>query len=123
MVFLLVYLFIFCLFLFFFEDILRQVSAVFPAMIYVWFRRFKENRSKLLDCLLFLASLFQHIVVPKRISTLEALTCHIIDFLNARPYLGYETKILMRDMICSESDEESVRDPNDVSIRVARLAF
>jgi len=92
-------------------------------MIYVWFRRFKENRSKLLDCLLFLASLFQHIVVPKRISTLEALTCHIIDFLNARPYLGYETKILMRDMICSESDEESVRDPNDVSIRVARLAF
>jgi len=95
---------------------LRQVSAVFPAMIYVWFRHFKENLSKLLDTLLFLASLFQHIVVPTRITTLQPLTCHIIYFLNARPYLGYETEILIREMVCSESEEESMRNPNDVSI-------
>ena len=68
----------FGLFFVFFKDILRQVSAVFPAMIYVWFRRFKENLSKLLDSLLFLASLFQYIVVPIRINTLQPLTCHII---------------------------------------------
>jgi len=37
-------------------------------------------------------------------------------FFNARPYLGYETEILIRDMVCSESEEESVRNPNDVSI-------
>jgi len=85
-------------------------------MIYVWFRRFKENLCKLLDTLLFLASLFQHIVVPTRIITLQPLTCHIIYFLNARPYLGYETENLIRDIICSESDEESVRNPNNVSI-------
>jgi len=36
--------------------------------------------------------------------------------LNARPYLGYETETLIRDMVCSESDEESMRYPNDVSI-------
>jgi len=36
--------------------------------------------------------------------------------LNARPYLGYETGILSRDMVCSESDEKSVRNPNNVSI-------
>jgi len=35
--------------------------------------------------------------------------------LNARPYLGYETEILIRDMVCSESDEKSVRNPNDFS--------
>jgi len=60
-------------------------------MIYVWFRRFKENLSKFLDSLLFLASLFQHIVVPTRINTLQPLTCHVIYFLNARPYLGSVT--------------------------------
>jgi len=75
----------------FFKDILRQVSAVFPAMIYVWFRCFKENISKVLDTLLFLASLFQHIVVPTRITTLQPLTCHVIYFLNAKPYLGSGT--------------------------------
>jgi len=37
-------------------------------------------------------------------------------FLNARLYLGYETEISIRDMVCSESDEESVINPNDVSI-------
>jgi len=89
---------------------------MFPAMIYVWFRRFEENLSKLLATLLFLASLFLYIVVPTRISTLQPLTCHIIYFLNARPYLGYETEILLGDMVCSESDEESMRNPNDVSI-------
>jgi len=36
--------------------------------------------------------------------------------LNARPYLGYETEILIRGMVCSESDEKSVRNPNNVSI-------
>jgi len=36
--------------------------------------------------------------------------------LNARPYLGYETEILIREMVCSESEEESMRNPNDVSI-------
>jgi len=85
-------------------------------MMYVWFRRFKENLSKLLDSLLCLASLFQHIVVPTRISTLQPLTCHIIYFLNARPYVGYEIENLIRDIICSESDEESVRNLNNVSI-------
>jgi len=40
----------------FFKDVLRRVSTVFPAMIYVWFRRFKENLSKLLDSLLLLAT-------------------------------------------------------------------
>jgi len=40
----------------FFKDVLRQVSTVFPAMIYVWFRRFKENLRKRLDSLLFLAT-------------------------------------------------------------------
>ena len=94
---------------------------MFPAMIYVWFRRFKENLSKLLDTLLILASLFQYIVVPTRISTLQPLTCHTIYFLNARLYLGYQTEILIRDMVCSESDEESVRNPNDASI--SRCAY
>jgi len=42
------------------------------------------------------------------------LTCHAVDFMNARPYLGYETKTMIRDMVCSESDEESLRNPNDV---------
>ena len=45
--------FTFLLILSFFKDILRQVSAVFPAMIYVWFRCFKENISKVLDTLVF----------------------------------------------------------------------
>ena len=111
----LIFLF-FGLFLVLFEDILRQVSAVFTVMIYVWLRRFKENLSKILDSLLFSASLFQQIVLPRRISTLQPLTCHIIYFFNARPYLGFETEILIRDMVCSDSDEESARNPNNVSI-------
>ena len=89
---------------------------MFSAMIYVWFWRFGENLSKLLDSPLFLASLFQNVVAPTRISTLQPLTCHAIYFLNARPYSGYETEILIRDMVCFESDEESVRNINDVSI-------
>jgi len=38
--------------------------------------------------------LFQHIVVPTRTSrpTLQPLTCNVVDFLNARPYLGSETE-------------------------------
>jgi len=89
---------------------------VFPAIIYVWFRRFKENPIKLLDTLLFFNSLFQHIVVTTRNSTLQPLTCHAVDFFNARLYLDYETETLIRDMVYSESDEVSVTNPNDVSI-------
>jgi len=48
-----------------------------------------------------------------RTSTLQPLTCHVVDFLNARPYLGNET--LIGDVVSSESDEESTRNPNDVS--------
>jgi len=43
------------------------------------------------------------------------LTCNVVDFFNAKPYLGCETETLIRDMVCSESDEESTRNPNDVS--------
>jgi len=42
------------------------------------------------------------------------LICHVVGVLNARPYLGYETETLIRDIVCSESDVESVRNPNDV---------
>ena len=45
---------------------------------------------------------------------IQPLKCHGVDFLNARPYFGYEIKTMIRDMFCSESDEESVRNPNDV---------
>jgi len=86
---------------------------VFPAIIYVWFRRFHENPSKLSDTVVLNNSLFQHIVVT-RTSPLQPLTCHVVDFLNARPYLGCESKRLIRNMACSESDEESVRNPNTV---------
>jgi len=37
----------------FFKDVLRQASAVFPAMMYVWFWRFKETLSNLLDSFVF----------------------------------------------------------------------
>jgi len=46
-VYFIVYFLIFWFIFSFFEDVLRQVSAVFPGMIYVWFWRFKENLSKL----------------------------------------------------------------------------
>jgi len=59
-------------------------------------------------------SLFQHIVGTTCTSMIQPLKCHGVDFLNARPYFGYETKTMIRDMFCSESDEESVRNPNDV---------
>jgi len=39
---------------------------VFPTMIYVWFRRFKENLSKLLDSLLFLATVCSKISLYQR---------------------------------------------------------
>jgi len=42
-------------------------------------------------------------------STLQSLTCHVVDLLNARPYLGYDTETLIRDIVCSESDEKSKR--------------
>jgi len=32
----------FFMFWFVFKDVLRQASTVFPAMMYVWFRRFKK---------------------------------------------------------------------------------
>jgi len=44
------------------------------------------------------------------------LTWHVVDFLNVRPYLGFETDTLIRDMVCSQSEEESTRNPNGVSI-------
>jgi len=47
---------------------------------------------------------------------LQLLTSHVVEFFNARPYLGYETESLIKVMICSESDEESVRNPNDASL-------
>jgi len=31
-------------------------------------------------------------------------------------HLGYETETLARVMVCSESDDESVRNPHNVSI-------
>jgi len=37
-------------------------------------------------------------------------------FFECKTLLGYETENLIRDIICSESDEESVRNPNNVSI-------
>jgi len=48
-------------------------------------------------------SVFPHSIVPTRTSTLQLFTCHVVDFLNARPYLGYETEtlIMARDMRCS----------------------
>jgi len=54
-------------------------------------------------------SMFQHIIVPMKTSTLQPLTCHVVDFLNARLHLGYDTETLIRDMVCSESDEISKR--------------
>jgi len=44
------------------------------------------------------------------------LTCRAVDFLNARPFLSYETETLIRDMVFSESDEESMTNPKNVSI-------
>ena len=61
--------------------------------------------------LIFSNSLFQHIVVPTRASTLQPLTCRAVGFLNARPFLSYETETLIRDMVFSESDEESMTNP------------
>jgi len=75
-----------------------------------------ENPSKLLDSLFIFASLFQHTVVPTRTRALQSLTCHIVDFLHASPYLGHETETSIKDMVRSESDEESMRNPYDVSI-------
>jgi len=112
-----VYFFIFWFIFIFFKDVLRQVSAVFPAMIYVWFWRLKENLSKLLDRLVFSNSLSQHIIVAyQQVGYLQPLTCHVVNYFNARPYIGNETETCIRVMVCAESDEKSVRNPNDVSI-------
>jgi len=53
--------FIFWLVFSFLKVVLRQVSAVFPALICVWFRRFKENPSKHLDTRLFLTTVCSNI--------------------------------------------------------------
>ena len=92
---------------------------MFPAMIYVWFWRLKENLSKLLDRLVFSNSLSQHNIVAyqqEQVGYLQPLTCYVVDYFNARPYTGNETETCIRVMVCTESDEESVRNPNDVSI-------
>jgi len=68
------------------------------------------------ESFVFSKSLFRHIVVPKRTSIHQPSTCDVVDFFNTRPHLGYETETLIRDMVCSESDEESMRNLNDVSI-------
>jgi len=62
-------------------------------MIYVWFRRFNENLSKPLDSLLFLATVCSKISLhqQEQVGYSTTLTCRVVDFLNARPYLGYET--------------------------------
>jgi len=77
-----------------------------------------ENPTKLLDSLIFSNNLLQHIVVSTGAGALQLFTCHVVNFFNATPNLGYETETLMRDMACFESDEESIRNPNDVSISV-----
>jgi len=50
--------------------------VVYPSndISYVWFRRFKENLRKPLDCLfVFSNSLHQHVVVPTRVASLAFL--------------------------------------------------
>ena len=44
----------------------------------------KENRSKLLDSLIFSNSLFQHIIVPTRTNTPYPLTYPAVDFLKCK---------------------------------------
>jgi len=124
-VYFIVYFLIFWFIFSFFEDVLRQVSAVFPGMIYVWFWRFKENLSKLYYSHLFWARVCPYITlfVPTRTSILQPLTGHVVDFSNARPYFGCETETLIRNMVCSESDDESARNPNYVSISVFTLCL
>jgi len=45
------------------------------------------------------------------------LRCHVDDFLNARPYLGYETEKVIKEMNCSDSDEESMRKAVSILLR------
>jgi len=65
---------------------------VFAAIIYDCFGGFKENPSKLLDSLMFLATVCSNMsfIVPTRTNTLQPFTYRVVDFLNSRPYLGYE---------------------------------
>jgi len=37
--------------------------------------------------------------------------------LNARPYLGYETEKVIKEMNCSDSDEESMRKAVSILLR------
>jgi len=67
---------------------------------------------------LFLATVCPNISLyqQQQVGYLQPLTCHVVDYFNARPCIGNETETLIRVMVYTESDEESVRNPNDVSI-------
>ena len=123
-VYVLVYFFIFWFIFSFFEDFYVRYQ-LYPLEWYAWFCRFKENLGKLFYSLLFWVRVCPKITlfVPTSTSILQPLTCHVIDFSHARPYLGYETETLIRVVVCSEWDEESVRNPNDVSISILTLCL
>jgi len=64
---------------------------VWPAKLCLFLAFYGKSKQALGQFFILTNILFQHIAVPTNTNVLQPITYRVVDFLNARPHLGYET--------------------------------